>query len=446
MPNLVAIIDDDPAVREGTADLLHSTGLAAETFKDAGEFLKSDRIDKASCVIADVRMPGMSGLDLHDHLQRAGKNIPTILITAFPTDGDRARALTSGVLSYLPKPFNEKKLLSQIGVAHSPQHRSGAPHVGSGTLNSLFHEPWWLSAATNGRFEEVVVKQGSDVVGRLPYVMERRGPFRTIRMPRFTHLLGPVVNAGAGKPQTRLIRRLSITRSLIDQLPPHSFFLQHLDPSMDDGLALADGLAFQDRGFSIAPQYTFTIDCRKSAEDLWASMHFKTRQHIRRAEEKYVADVIDDPHTFIEFYLKNIKASGKINGIEFDYFPALFSECRSRNCGEILAAFTPDGSPVAMVYLVWSHSTMYYLLSTRARDKGDNGSVNFLVWSAVKRASQLGLVFDLDGVYSSGTARFLSGFGGQIKTRLTIRRSWLPYSALQFVKRQYKGDETHFFT
>src|SRR5262249_44782273 len=221
----------------------------------------------------------------------------------------------------------------------------------------------------------------------------------------------PVVNAGAGKPQTRLMQRLSITRSLIDQLPPNSFFLQHLDPSLDDGMALADGLAFQERGFSIAPQYTFAIDCRKNSEELWSSMHFKTRQHIRRAEEKYVANSVDDPLTFIEFYLKNIEESGKINLMEFDCFPALFSESRSRNCGEILGAFASDGSPVAMVYLVWSFSTMYYLLSTRARERGDNGSVNFLVWCAMKKASQLGLAFDLDGVYSSGTARFLSGFG-----------------------------------
>ncbi len=311
---------------------------------------------------------------------------------------------------------------------------------------SLFHEPWWLAAATDGRYEEVVVKQGSDVVGRLPYVMVRRGPFHTIRMPRFTHLLGPAVDAGAGKPQTRLVRRLSIVRSLIDLLPPNSFFLQHLDPSIDDGMALADGLAFQDRGFSVAPQYTFEIDCRKSLDELWTAMHFKTRQHVRRAEEKYQLRTIDDPQHFIEFYLKNIEASGKRNRIEFESFPALFSECRSRYCGQILSACLPGGSPVAMVYLVWGRGTMYYLLSTRAVDKSDNGSVNFLIWSAMKQANQLGLVFDLDGVYSSGTARFLSGFGGQIKTRLTIRRSRLPYSVLQFAKRQYAQDESQFFT
>jgi hypothetical protein len=64
----------------------------------------------------------------------------------------------------------------------------------------------------------------------------------------------------------------------------------------------------------------------------------------------------------------------------------------------------------------------------------------------MKQASQLGLVFDLDGVYSSGTARFLSGFGGQIKTRLTVRRSRMPYRALQFLKSRYKRDESQFFT
>ena len=155
---------------------------------------------------------------------------------------------------------------------------------------------------------------------------------------------------------------------------------------------------------------------------------------------------MEDPQYFIKFYLRNLQASGRVNRLEFKYFPALFSECRSRECGEILSAFGPDGSPVAMVYLVWRNETMYYLLSTRSVDKDDNGSVNFLLWSAMKRASQLGLVFDLDGISTSGIARFLSGFGGQIKTRILVRRSAAPYRALQYLKQQYSEDETLFFT
>ena len=496
MPNaVISVVDDDPSMREGTIDLLNSAGFVAQSFEDAEEFLKSGGLDSVSCLIADMRMPRMSGFELHSHLLNAGRSIPTILVTAFPERADRDRAINAGVCCYLAKPINQKELLSQVHLALSSrggavdqsttlgthlertgaqkqkiavrnvasldgQHNLSRPRsfppghpmqnqvtlASTGAMSSLFHEQWWLSAVTNDRFQECTIKQGGAIVGRLPYVVVQRGPFRTIRMPPFTHLLGPVINAGDGKPQTRLLRRLSIGRSLIDQLPPNSFFLQHLDPSRDGGLAIADGLAFQDRGFSTSPQYTFEIDCRKSAEDLWNAMHFKTRQHIRRAEEKYVVRSVNNPQCFIDFYLRNIEASGKINKTAFGCFPALFAECSSRKCGEILSALAPDGSPVAMVFLVWGHGTMFYLMSTRAPGKRDNGSVNFLIWSAMKQASQLGVVFDLDGVYSSGTARFLAGFGGQIKTRLTVRRSRLGYRALQFVKSRYIQDQTQFFT
>jgi Acetyltransferase (GNAT) domain len=318
--------------------------------------------------------------------------------------------------------------------------------VRPGTETSLFHESWWLSAATNGCYEESVVKIGNDIVGRLPYVTKRRGPFQFVRMPPFTHILGPVVDAGVGKPQTRLARRLSITRDLIDQLPPHSHFSLCLDPSLDGGLAIADGLAFQDRGFNVAPQYTFQIDCRKRPEELWAAMHTKTRQHIRRAEEKCVVRPVDDPQYFIHFYLGNLQASGKVSRLEETSFPALFSESRSRRCGEILGAFASDGSPLAMTFLVWDKTMMYYLLSTRGHEVNDRGSINFLLWSATKKAAQLGLTFDLDGVSTSGTARFLSGFGGDIKTRLVIQRSAMPYRVLQSLKRQFFRDESRFFT
>jgi hypothetical protein len=311
--------------------------------------------------------------------------------------------------------------------------------------NLLFHQPWWLSAVTDGRYQECVVKQDSDIVGRLPYMVVRLGPFRTLRMPPFTHVLGPAVDAGAGKPQTRLLRRLSITRSLIDQLPSNSYFYQQLDPSLDDGLANADGLAFQERRFVVTSQYTFEIDCRRSLDDIWAAMHKKTRQPIRRAEEKYSVRDVDRPQCFTDFYLQNTKAWGRKNGLEFEYFPALFSECRARECGTILGAFDHDGSPIAMTYLVWGNGVMYYLLSTRSL-RGDYGAISLLLWSAMKLAHKLGLVLDLDGVYSTGTAKFLSGFGGRIKTRLMIRRSQPYFRALQSLKRHYARDENQLLT
>jgi hypothetical protein len=263
-------------------------------------------------------------------------------------------------------------------------------------------------------------------------------------MPPFTHVLGPVVEAGDGKPQTRLIRRLSIVRSLIDQLPSSSYFHQHLNPSLDHGLALTDGLAFQERDFAVNIQYTFEIDCRQSLEEMWMALHLKTRQHIRRAEKMYSVRAVHDPKVFVEFYLKNIEARGRINFVDFASFPAVFSESRRHECGIAIGAFQ-NGAPIAMTYLVWGHGMMYYLLSTRTLETHDHGAVSLLLWTAIKEAHELGLILDFDGVCSRGTARFMSNFGGSIKTLLSVRRSAMAYF-LQDIKKLYSRDETYRFT
>jgi len=116
---VVSIVDDDPSVREGTVDLLNSMGFLAQTFQDPDDFLKSARFNCTSCLIADVRMPGMTGIELHDHLVTSGNLVPTILITAFPNDRDRARALRAGVLCYLAKPFKESELIACLQLALS---------------------------------------------------------------------------------------------------------------------------------------------------------------------------------------------------------------------------------------------------------------------------------------------------------------------------------------
>jgi FixJ family two-component response regulator len=114
---VISIVDDDPSVREGTMDLLNSMGFIIETFQRADDFLKSNRLGSTSCLIVDVQMPGMTGLELYNHLVASGKVVPTILITAFPDDRDRARALRAGVFCYLTKPFNDNELLACIQSA-----------------------------------------------------------------------------------------------------------------------------------------------------------------------------------------------------------------------------------------------------------------------------------------------------------------------------------------
>lgn len=119
MPNksLISIVDDDEAVREATKGLMRALGFLAETFGSAEDFLMFDRLRSTACLIADVQMPQMSGLELHRRLVASGVSIPTILITAYPDDGVRARALEAGVMCYLTKPFNKDDLLVCIRSA-----------------------------------------------------------------------------------------------------------------------------------------------------------------------------------------------------------------------------------------------------------------------------------------------------------------------------------------
>jgi FixJ family two-component response regulator len=119
LPNtpIIAIVDDDPSVREALTSLVRSLGYGATAFECAEKLLKSRRHRRVSCVIADVQMPGMSGFELYRRLLESAKPIPTILITAYPEDGARERALSAGVIGYLSKPFDEGDLLACIRSA-----------------------------------------------------------------------------------------------------------------------------------------------------------------------------------------------------------------------------------------------------------------------------------------------------------------------------------------
>jgi FixJ family two-component response regulator len=117
MEPLITIVDDDKAVRDALQRMLQSHGFTADVFASAEEFLRDLRPNGATCLILDVRMPGMTGLALHDYLISLGYRIPTILITACPTRGERRRAIASGVASYLAKPVSEEVLLDTIREA-----------------------------------------------------------------------------------------------------------------------------------------------------------------------------------------------------------------------------------------------------------------------------------------------------------------------------------------
>ena len=114
---LVSVVDDDESVRESLPDLLKEFGFEVQAFSSGQEFLASDWMNRTSCLILDIVMPGMTGLELQQELHRRGHKIPTVFITAHADGALRARAFEGGAVGFLLKPFSDTALLESVETA-----------------------------------------------------------------------------------------------------------------------------------------------------------------------------------------------------------------------------------------------------------------------------------------------------------------------------------------
>jgi len=114
---LISVVDDDDSVRESLRRLIRSVGLAVQVFPSAEQFLNSGQLRQTQCLILDVRLPGMTGLQLQRQLSANHREVPVIFITAHDDNAARIRALKDGAIEYLFKPFSEEALLNAIHMS-----------------------------------------------------------------------------------------------------------------------------------------------------------------------------------------------------------------------------------------------------------------------------------------------------------------------------------------
>jgi FixJ family two-component response regulator len=123
----ISIVDDDPWAREGIKELVESLGYSARTFVSAEHFLDSGFVAHTKCLITDLQMPGLSGLELQKNLLARGYQIPVILITAYPNEEQRTYALGAGAIGFLHKPFDELALINYLALAVSRHDDAADP-------------------------------------------------------------------------------------------------------------------------------------------------------------------------------------------------------------------------------------------------------------------------------------------------------------------------------
>lgn len=114
---VISIVDDDESMREATSALVRSLGFSVATFASAEDFLESDHVDDTSCLITDVQMPGLSGVELQSRLIADGRDMPVIGVTAYPEESIRTRMLEAGAVGFLSKPFNDERLIDCLATA-----------------------------------------------------------------------------------------------------------------------------------------------------------------------------------------------------------------------------------------------------------------------------------------------------------------------------------------
>jgi len=122
---VISIVDDDESVRLALRSLVRSLGYGSKVFASAEEFLESSHLNETSCLISDVQMPGMNGIELQCRLKRLDCNAPVIFITAFPDERNQALALERGAIGYLEKPFEGRTMAQLIQVALRAHREQG---------------------------------------------------------------------------------------------------------------------------------------------------------------------------------------------------------------------------------------------------------------------------------------------------------------------------------
>lgn len=120
----IAIVDDDSSIRSATDSLLRSRGYTVRSFASAGEFLQWSELNETACVITDVRMPGIGGIEMQTILRARGVTTPFVFVTAFPEERIRAQAMSGGATAFLSKPFDAPTLLKHVEAALMREVRS----------------------------------------------------------------------------------------------------------------------------------------------------------------------------------------------------------------------------------------------------------------------------------------------------------------------------------
>lgn len=301
---------------------------------------------------------------------------------------------------------------------------------------TIFHEAWWLDIATGGNYKYVEVQDKGEVVGRLPYFPKKRFGLRYNIMPELTHFVGPGVIEGDGSDTTRFLRKSTIIRELLKQLPDYSIhkYKCHRD--------ITDAIAFQQSKFMVNVQFTHEI-APATEEVLWKNLRVEKRKKIKQAQKLHTISHMTDPDEFWHFYEENLGKRGMKSVYKYGSCREIIKQTLERDRGRIYTARDANNNLTTAIFCIWDATTSYYFMCARTPE-AHNGAMSLLVWEAMKDISARGLIFDFDGINSSSSVLFFTEFGGTISPRYIVTRSTLA-GGIALATKEYFRENRYFF-
>jgi FixJ family two-component response regulator len=205
---VVFVVDDDPSMRRAIKRLVESVGLRVELFGSAQEFLRSERPDVASCLVLDIRLPGMSGLDFQHELAKAGIHLAIVFITGHGDIPMTVRAMKAGAVEFLTKPFRDQDLLDAIQQGLERDRIRWAQEAELGTLRARFESltprerevlPWVVSGLLNKQIADAIGASEATIKVHRSQLMRKMGAQSVAELVRMTEKMG-IASPQTAKP------------------------------------------------------------------------------------------------------------------------------------------------------------------------------------------------------------------------------------------------------
>lgn len=297
--------------------------------------------------------------------------------------------------------------------------------------NSVFEQPWWLDIVAPGQWGEVTVKEGDEVVARLPYVLKKG----SLVMPPLTQTLGPWIKPEYRQFQpgnTQLSKQKELIAALLEQLPPHKGFHMIFD-STNDYI-----LPYRWLGYRYEPTFSYRLSDLSDLDALYANIYRMVKRHIKGAPKRVEFSAYPTAEMLLHLLDKTFEAQGRKWPHDRELTRRLMEQSVENGHGKLIVAQDGDGNLHSGAFLLYDENVCYYLLGGSDSAFRSSGAQSLVLWESIQFAASVSKTFDFEGSNVEGIENFFRQFGGGRVINYAVIKQSLLADCMELAKPRVK--------